>query len=291
MDVKICDFDDVEYHIVVTPEEKDFVQLSMRMRCAKDLMPMGLKTTLDQVFGSALQDKTEPLYDITLKWNMLEVQKSADWKKIIQNAAELRRIAMCSPLERCLDALAKDQAANLKPMQIKYRQKESIFVVPAKDRVLVMISLDFLGDTDRAVANVFLNSFTEAQRKMQNAPPVLFSQGMPTELKANFPTVKEDPSVLGYIFFTMLKMHVDKPEKVKNCAQLLASFRSYVHYHVKGAKTYLQSRMRMRCELLLKVLNRANPETASAESGAGRRNTTTNVGGVAAAVGKVFRKF
>jgi actin related protein 2/3 complex subunit 2 len=173
-------------------------------------------------------------------------------------------------------------------MRQDYRFKESLFIVPNKDRVLVMLSLDFMGDTDRAIASVFLNQFTEAQRKLPAAPPVLFNVKPPTELLTAFPGLKEDPSLVGYIFFTVLKMHVDKPAKIRSAALLLATFRTYIHYHIKGAKTYLQSRMRMRCELMLKVLNRANPEAVAAESSAGRRNTNT---GAASGGGKTFRKF
>lgn len=288
--MKICDFDNVEYQILVSPEDLAHVKLSMRLKCIPDLLPMGLKAVLDSTFGAALQDKPDSMYHITLKWDMAMLMKSPDLKKIVQQAAELKRTCLCAPVERCLEALAKDQAQNLKPMQIKYRSKESIFIVPNKDRVLVLLSLDLLGDADRAIASVFLGSFTEAQRKNQSAPAVLFNTKPPNELIAAFPGYKEDPSLVGYIFFTILKMHVDKPAKVQSCATLLTGFRTYLHYHVKGAKTYLQSRMRMRCELLLKVLNRANPDTASAESGVGRRNTALPASGGAAAAGKTFRK-
>jgi len=281
VDVKCCDFDDVEYHIVVTPEDKNSVSLSMKMRSAKDLMPMGAKMTLDTVFGHAVQDKAENGYDVTLKWNVDAVQ--ADSKKIIQQAAELKRIVMGAPLERCFDALAKGQSANLKPMVIKYRAKETLYLAPSADRVLVFFSIDFLNETDRAIAAVFLQEFQAAQQRIQSAPAVVFSKDAPGQLKS-VPGFKEDVSCVGYVMFTIFKMHVDKPEKIKNAAALFAGFRTYILYHVKGAKTYLQSRMRMRVELMLKVLNRANPDAAEAEKNVGRRNTAT-------VTTKAFRRF
>jgi len=280
VDIKACDFDDVEYHIVVTPEQKDFVSLSMKLRCAKDLMPMGAKLVLDGVFGQALQDKAEQGYDVTLKWNVDSVKGDA---KVIQNAAELKRIVMCSPFERCFDALAKGQSGTLKPMIIKYRPKETIYLAPNADRVLVFFSIDFLNETDRAIAAVFLQEFQAAQRANQAAPAVVFSKDAPGQLKS-VPGFKEDVSCVGYAMFTIFKMHVDKPEKIKNAASLLASFRTYLLYHVKASKTYLQSRMRMRAELMLKVLNRANPDAAEADKSVGRRNTTTTTT-------KTFKRF
>lgn len=282
VDIRACDFDDVEYHILVTPEEKDFVKVSMKLRCAKELMPMGAKMVLDGIFGQALQDKPETGFDVTLKFNVDTVKGNT---KLIQQAAELKKIVMCSPFERCFEALAKDQAANLKPMMIKYRAKETFYLAPSADRVIVFLSVDFMNETDRAIATVFLQEFQAAQRGMQAAPAVQFSKDAPGQLKS-LPGFKEDVSCIGYLMFNIFKMHVDKPEKIRNAAMLLAGLRTYLLYHVKASKTYLQSRMRMRAELMLKVLNRANPEAAEAEKGVGRRNTTT--AGVAS---KVFRRF
>jgi actin related protein 2/3 complex subunit 2 len=280
VDIKVCDFDDAEYHILVTPEDKDSVSLSMKLRCAKDLMPMGAKMVLDQLFGQAVQDRPQQGYDVTLKWKVDSVKGNA---KVIQQAAELKRIVMCSPFERCFEALSKDQAGSLKPMVIKYRAKETIYLAPTADRVLVFFSIDFMNETDRAIATVFLQEFQAAQRSNQAAPAVVFSKDAPGQLKsvAGF---KEDVSCVGYAMFTIFKMHVDKAEKIKNAATLLASFRTYILYHVKASKTYLQSRMRMRVELMLKVMNRANPEAAEAEKNVGRRNTTTTTT-------KTFRRF
>jgi len=256
--------------------------LSMKLRCAKELMPMGAKAVLDTVYGQALQDKPENGYDVTLKWNIDKVKD--DSKKIIQQASELKKVVMGAPLERCFEALSKNQAGSLKPMIVKYRPKETLYLAPLADRVLVFFSIDFLNETDRAIAVVFLQEFQAAQQRVQQAPAVAFTKDPPGQLKsvAGF---KEEPSCVGYVMFTIFPMHVDKPEKIKNAAVLLTGFRSYLHYHVKGAKTYLQSRMRMRAELMLKVLNRANPEAAEAEKNVGRRNTTT------ATQTRNFRKF
>jgi hypothetical protein len=37
-------------------------------------------------------------------------------------------------------------------------------------------------------------------------------------------------------------------------------FRDYLHYHIKASKAYMHSRMRIRVDSFLKVLNRAKPE-------------------------------
>jgi actin related protein 2/3 complex subunit 2 len=284
MDVKFADFDDVEYQILVTPEQKDFVMLSIKLRAAKDLLMMGSKMALDAMFKEAVQSQPEKGYDATLKFNVDKLPSDEKAKdELIKNCSEIRRIIMGAPFERCFDALAKDSSGSLKPMIINYREKESIYLYPLADRVLVFYSIDFLDDTDRAIAVVFLQEFQEAQRRIQNAPAVSFSKDAPGQLKA-VPGFKEAPSCVGYVMFTVFKLHVDKPAKVTNAAMLLQGFRPYLHYHIKASKTYLQSRMRARVELLLKVLNRANPANEAAETAVGRRNT-----GVTTT--KTFRRF
>jgi len=285
MDVKFADFDDVEYQILVTPEQKDIVLLSVKMRAGSDLLLMGSKAVLDSTFKTAVQSQPEKGYDVTLKFDVTKLPSSdAEKDALIKNCSEVRRIIMGAPFERCFDALSKDAAGSLKPMIINYREKESIYLYPSADRVLVFFSIDFLDDTDRAIAVVFLQEFQEAQRRVQNAPAVSFSKDAPGQLKS-VPGFKEAPTCVGYVMFTLFKLHVDKPAKVVNAANLLQGFRAYLHYHIKASKSYLQTRMRTRVELLLKVLNRANPATEAAETAAGRRNTGVGAGQ------KTFRRF
>ena len=274
VDVKLADFDGVEYQILVTPEAKDAVLFSMKMRCASQVMPMGAKLVLDATFGQNLAHAAQTGYDVSVKYDLTKLS-DADKPKAIKSCSELRYIVMGAPLERCLEALSKDGSGSLKPMIVNYRPKEAMYVNPMADRILIFFTVDFFDDTDRAIATIFLNEFGEAQRRLQNAPAVAFSKEPPGQLKA-VPGFKESPNCVGYVMFTVFKLHVDKPEKIRNATQLFLTFRSYLHYHIKAAKTQLQTRMRARVETMLKILNRANPETLEAEKSAGRRNTTTN---------------
>lgn len=283
-DIKISDFDSVEYQVLVTPENKDEVCLSMKMKCAAATLPMGTKMALDAAFPGIMQNSALPGYDITLKFDATKL-KPEDKPKLIKMASELRYMVMGTPLERCFDALSKDQSGNLKPMILEYRSKEAMYIHPLADRVMVFYSVDFEDDTDRAIANIFLNEFAEAQRRMQQAPAVTFTKDAPGQLKS-VPGFKESPNCLGYLMFTITKMHVGG-DKTRNTAQLLVGLRSYVHYHVTAAKTQLQTRMRSRVEALLKSLARAVPELLEAEKASGRRNTN-----VANPLGmKTFRRF
>ena len=69
------------------------------------------------------------------------------------------------------------------------------------------------------------------------------------------------------------KLHVRNPEMLSKAVDMLFSFRSYLHYHIKCCKGYMHTRMRFRVDELLKVLNRADPtktEKKAAGGGGGR---------------------
>ena len=43
-------------------------------------------------------------------------------------------------------------------MQINYRTDGKMFVIPKKDRVVVIISIDFADETDKSISKVFCRS-------------------------------------------------------------------------------------------------------------------------------------
>ena len=74
---------------------------------------------------------------------------------------------------------------------------------------------------------------------------------------------------LARSFAAFEKLHVRNPEMLSKAVDMLFSFRSYLHYHIKCCKGYMHTRMRFRVDELLKVLNRADPTKAEKKT-AGR---------------------
>jgi len=66
--------------------------------------------------------------------------------------------------------------------------------------------------------------------------------------------------LLGFISFSVMKAHLDKPEKVDKVVSVLQGFRNFMQYHIKCSKAHFHSRMRARVVSLLGVLNRAKPD-------------------------------
>ena len=63
-----------------------------------------------------------------------------------------------------------------------------------------------------------------------------------------------------YFFSVIFQSHVSSVERLENSATLLQGFRTYLQYHIKAAKSYLASRMRLRVSKLLKTLKEARPK-------------------------------
>jgi len=114
--------------------------------------------------------------------------------------------------------------------------------------------------------NSFLQEFVDCRRTMSNAPSVLYqrddreSSGAPPELKG-VEGVYEGADQ-GFVSFVLFKNHLAKDRRDKTI-DTITLFRNYLHYHIKCSKAYMHTRMRLRVESLLQVLNRAKTKKAN----------------------------
>lgn len=132
-------------------------------------------------------------------------------------------------------------------MIVPYRQRETIYVVPEKERVAAIISVNFADPTDRAIARVFMmvrpaptrtprpprprpahpvarapdQEFVDVQRLTSNAPPVFFGREPPTELRG-METREDlaDESHVGYISFGAPGTPPPACARLGSCARL-----------------------------------------------------------------------
>jgi actin related protein 2/3 complex subunit 2 len=70
---------------------------------------------------------------------------------------------------------------------------------------------------------------------------------------------------VGYVTFVLFPRHYAGAVAAASCISRIQLFRDYLHYHIKASKAYMHSRMRVRVDLFLKVLNRAKPEPQDKE--------------------------
>lgn len=251
IDVRLCDFDDVSYRVVIDAKAKNLLTVSMALPAYGEIKDYGAADAVAKTFG----DKSiTPLdnFNITIQVN-LETEDKKD--EIIKKINLMKATVIGGVFRHFYAKLSKGEAPE-KPFKFDLRGDTRIFFVPDKDRVVTVFALDFKDKVDRAVAKVFMQEFVDSRKSLGFAPPCTWGITPPSELKA-FGITEPQPGYLGFISFAILKDHVSKEETLTRVTEVLQGFRNYLQYHIKCSKSYFHSRMRARCRELLKVLNRA----------------------------------
>jgi len=276
MDVKLCDFDDVHYRVLIEAESKNIMTVSMSLPCYKDIEPVGGKEAFEKKYGSMVTAATSP-YDVALKVNLDELKDAKVKEGLVTSISQLKHTVLGGVFEYYFNQLnAGKKPANF---SFKLRADTTVYFVPAADRVTVLFTVDFKEKVDRAVARVFMQEFAEARAKSRElgaTPPVSFGNAPPLEL-ASFGVTQPIPGILGFVSFSVMKSHLDSPAKVSKVVSVLQGFRNFMQYHIKCSKAHFHSRMRARAASLLGVLNRAkheiDPKTQQARTMSGKTFT------------------
>jgi|ERR1712179_877929 len=255
IDVKLHDFDDVSYHVLITAEDTKTMTVSMCCPCYQDIKDKGAEEQFKAEFGEYV---TEPEvgYHCTLKVNTDLDEATAE--TVVAKITTMKAIVMGGIFERYFKALANGKKEE--EFNYKLGPDLDVYFCPRDDRVTIVFGIDFLEDVDKCVANVFMNEFVNQRSKNRSAPPTSWSVKPPAEMSS----FNVSSNVLGYISFAVLPTHVTDAKRGQ-VIHVLQTFRNFLQYHIKMSKSYWHSRMRARTQTLLKVLNRAKVEDPNAK--------------------------
>jgi len=256
IDVRLSDFDDTSYRVVVDAKEKDTLKVSISIPCYQTVREHGADAAMAKAYGAFVQAEPDQGYDVTLAIDLNNLGTLKP-ETLIQNIQLFKFNLIGGVFDHFFSNLMKPASKPLEPFTFNLRADTILYFVPAADRVTVIYSLDFKDRVDRAVARVFLQEFVDARRTLGAAPPCGFGPNPPTEMKAF--GITEPAGNLGFLTFSVLKSHLDRGKQEKVIA-VLQVFRNYLQYHIKCSKTYFHSRMRLRVAALISVLNRAKME-------------------------------
>jgi len=156
MDVKLCDFDDVSYRVLIEAEKKNIMTVSMNCPCYKTIAANGGKTALEAKYGKLV---VEPLngYDVTLSVNLDDLKDEKTKQKMVSDLSQLKHTAIGGVFAYYFDELNAGKTP--KEFQFNLRSDTTVFFVPKNDRVTVLFTVDFKEKVDRAVARVFMQEF------------------------------------------------------------------------------------------------------------------------------------
>ncbi|GAA6062522.1 hypothetical protein JCM10212_001572 [Sporobolomyces blumeae] len=272
LDQSFVDFDSVRYHLTTpSTKQKHLLVLSMDVPCWHELEHFGARDVLEREYGPLLLPKaeTEEGYSVSLRIDLEQGQPGEERENLITSISLLKRNALAAPFERAF-AIHKDLESSpvregeedpkQDVMAIHYRPEEAIYLIPSRDRVTCIFSTIFKEETDRILGRVFLQEFVDARRRpsCQTAPQVLYSNREPP-LEIRHLQGLDRTEKAGYVTFVLFPRHMT-PSSAPSTITTTMVFRDYLHYHIKCSKAYLHSRLRLRTNEFLKVLNRAKPQ-------------------------------
>jgi len=254
IDVRLCDFDDVSYRVVIDAKDRSIMKVSIGLPCYSSISSYGGNTVLDKHYKGLVANKPENGYDVTLNINL--DNKPLKDEELISKIQMLKPNLVGGIFDYYFDALLSGKPRN-ESFKFNLRADTTVFFFPRSDRVTVIYGLDFHDKVDAAIAKVFMQEFVDAKKRIGQAPPCTFGVNPPLELKEY--NINEPTGNLGFISFAVMKSHLESGRKDKVIA-VLQVFRNYIQYHLKCSKSYFHSRMRARVVSLLKILNRAKVE-------------------------------
>ncbi|KAJ2495753.1 Arp complex subunit [Coemansia sp. RSA 1972] len=265
VDITLVDFDNVVYKVQTSAEQRTLLNLSVEIKYYNEVLAYGAEDILKREYGAYLVPTVNPQYQITLQFNL--EQLPADKAALAKHVSMLKRNVLSSSFLRAFEFWESQQEGAGPLMATHYRDSEAIYVQAQQDRVTVIFSTLFKEEVDRVLGKVFLQEFVDARRQasIQNAPQVFYSSREPPLEIRHLPDLRQDESV-GYVSFVLFPRHFADQESREKTISQIQLFRDYLHYHIKCAKAYMHSRMRMRVKEFLKVINRAKPDRVTAAS-------------------------
>jgi len=188
--------------------------------------------------------------------------------------SELKRNVLAGAFHEFFDA-AREKRASGTTLSLPYRPDETIWVgAGGEDSVVVIFSVNFGDKNDRVVAEVFLREFADVRRDqgLHTSPVATLHRTPPRELDGvDLGSGGGDDKV--FVSFVLFPRHFSERSKAEASITAVCQFRTYLHYHIKASKSFMNMRMRSRAEDLLGVLNRAKPAsegTAEKKTWSGR---------------------
>mmetsp|Transcript_3120 Transcript_3120/g.11911 ORF Transcript_3120/g.11911 Transcript_3120/m.11911 type:complete len:318 (-) Transcript_3120:1112-2065(-) len=275
-ELAVSDFDECQFKVVVLPGEENVVTLHAHVPCFDALAASGARDVLETEYAGMV-GTPDAGFQVALRADADALGGGPPAEAALAKLMKVKRHLVGAPLKKAFEALVAGTSQQALPsaLALRWRKTEAIYVSsgpdPARptgphDRVAVVFSIAFPEEADRAYCRVFLQQFQEMQRKVNNAPPFVFSEPAhpPAEIRGVVgPADAASPDLVGFATFTIFTQHCKTPEKLDKTVDLLLAFRNYLHFHIKACKTALHMRMRKKVDAWKQILNRAAMTSAA----------------------------
>jgi len=253
--ISLCDFDGCQYLVQsADSQQKNLVQVSISWPCYNDLKPFGVENRLKAVYGPHVIPPISG-YDFSLQFDA-DAVPDAEKDSFPESIALIKRHVFAAPLNAIFEALDGKGGNVPDIVTIPYRKSEALYLKKTDgNRVVMIFSINFQDKDDIIYSDVFLKEFADTRKQINSAPPVMFSRrDPPLELKGvrGLPQGEDQ----GYVSFVIASGAAGSERRTKTIDNIIL-FRNYLMYHIKCAKAYLHTRMRIKTAAWLQVINRA----------------------------------
>jgi len=277
LDVRLCDFDGVNYRVVIDAKARETMVVNMSVPCYHEIKDFGAEAALKSFYEGAVCEPTDG-YSVAVQYNLDTLEKKDE---AVQKIKVMKHTVIGGVFKHFYNKLAANEACE--HFKFDLRSDTTVYFIPEKgERMTTIFALDFNEKVDKVIAKVFMQEFVDARRQLGFAPPVAWTAAPaqpPAELQ-KWGITENNGKTLGFISFSILKGHVSSAEKIDRIVSVLQNFRTYIQYHIKCSKSYFHARMRARVVGLLKVLNRAKVEDPEKDKTKGKKTIS----------GKTFRR-
>jgi len=270
VEFKVADYDGGIFQVSSSEETPSVITISFQSSAAGPILAKGGTELLKKVYGAHFVSPLSGM-DVTLQYDVDKVTP-ADRAKTATEIAKLKAHLYGSVVLAVCEHAEKGEFGKLYDIPLRDSEERLWLRADAADRVTAVFSINFVDADDVIFGKVFLQEF---KKSIPGAPTVDFVvKTPPLELKE----VKDLPRSenIGYVTFVIYDRHFKGDKKI-SVAESLPTFRNYLHYHIKCAKSHLHTRMRNRVDLLLQILNRAKQDIEKEKTTATGRTFTRKV--------------
>ncbi|KAF2934911.1 actin-related protein 2/3 complex subunit 2B isoform X1 [Oryza sativa Japonica Group] len=259
VDHTLFEFGSIRYHLQasITDSENIYLSISTPSLSYEASPSSGLpEITLQETrkmyhkFAEIIEPAKEG-YTLTLRLNFSGLTRPKDRTKAINQISLLQSVILSSQLKDMLASLGSSGT-----MKLVYNQRDPFFVSKTPVKISAIFPMRFRDDTDLAIASSFFQELQDlgSTSSFSRAPRCSWSPIPPPELRGEY--VHHLTTNGGFVSFDILARHV-KGRRAARTAWILLNFQSYVKYHIKCTRSYIQSRMRKRLEIMTEVIDDA----------------------------------
>ncbi|XP_047947513.1 actin-related protein 2/3 complex subunit 2B [Salvia hispanica] len=267
VDHHVHEFGSVHYHVKHSVTDPVYTYLSVStpllssqgLPISSQLLPQHTLEMVNGIFPGVMEALVPPNegYQLTLKLDISRIphDNNKASTKMISDIASVQSMLVSNQLKEILRSVDSQEVGHgiYKPIKLIYHPRESFFVIKQPAKMSAIFPMRFKEKEDVIIATAFFQELmdvgsTEAFRK---APHCIWSPIPPAELRGE--PIEDLSTNGGFLSFDITARHVQGKKLEKTVWNLLNVY-TFVKWHVKSSRGFVQRRMRMRLDKLVQPL-------------------------------------